>query len=225
LFAVSVTAAAAAWGLVSLVPGKTESERGPGARATLSLEAEAAHRPAVATLPDGTSVTEKREPRPFTITGSTARELIRDMEARCPSVAGRSQTCWAATSWKVTWDVRKAKADGLCSVSAASAQVAIVQSLPIWEAAETAPRSLRRSWKRMLARLEAHEEKHAVNGRNAAEAIAARIRGLEPVEECEDLDHAATRIGYRTISEFRAKDVELDRVTRLGSTEVPTLED
>ena len=182
----------------------------------------AVERPGSNRLSAGASVTQAREVRTYVVSGSTPGDLMTEMEAKCPPmVAG--EKCWATTSWNVTWTYRWQSAGGTCRITEAAAHVAIVQTYPEWWDPSAGSPRLRDSWEGMLSGLHTHEDGHAENGVRAAEEIASRIRKLAPKEDCEDFDHAATRLGYEIAATYRAKDREFDSATNHGATQIPKL--
>ena len=89
----------------------------------------------------------------YNVTGSTAKELKRNMKQKGPN------GYWAYARWYINWS-------GNCQVDAT-----IHYTMPRWQNKTSAPKSLQDSWDKMIAILKTHEEVHGSHGIKAANAI------------------------------------------------------
>lgn len=91
----------------------------------------------------------------YNITGSTAKELKKNMKLKGPN------GYWAYARWYVNWS-------GNCQVD-----VTINYTMPRWQNRTSVPKKLQNSWDKMIANLKIHEEVHGSHGIKAANAIVA----------------------------------------------------
>lgn len=100
----------------------------------------------------------------YTVSGTTPRELRRDMGRKGP------KGFWAYTRWRVRWSRD-------CKVS-----LQVTYTFPQLERREALPLPLRRKWDAMLRRLAQHEEQHAAHGLAAAREVeAARCKDARAI--------------------------------------------
>lgn len=161
----------------------------------------------------------------YDIRGNTARQLQRAMDRRGPVDRNDGSRQWAQVNWYVNWKYRyKSDAKG-CRITSVDTSVAVKYTMPRWRNIAAGGATLRRSWRRTMAALRKHEDRHAGHGIAAARDIDAAIARMKPRKTCKALGRAANVLGKRIVKRYNSRDVAYDKSTRHGATEIPALRD
>ncbi len=121
----------------------------------------------------------------YNIQGTTAGQLKAQMKRKGP------QGHWAYSKWWVSWS------------SGCRVTVKLTYTFPKWTNSHKAPKSLRKSWKRMIKRLWIHERGHGQHGINAGRKIKK----------------SGCRNPKKIIDKWAAQDKIYDRRTGHGRTQ------
>ncbi len=155
----------------------------------------------------------------YAITGNTARELRSQMSRKGPSDRITGERYDANTDWFVRWSYRYASKNNQCAITSVSSTVDIVFTMPQWQSAKTAGRSLRNEWQQYIRALQLHEDGHKNNGIAASKDIIRTLRTLPAYSSCQMLEAAANTTAHKTVKRYNQKDIEYDDVTRHGYTQ------
>ena len=154
---------------------------------------------------------------PYTIRGSSAAELRKQMDALGPTDAhGRYD---AYTRWYVRWKYPYERTPNACGLGKVTVTVDVTYTLPEWTPPPDASADLVSRWNRYLRALRSHESGHHRHGAEAGRAVLEKLRRLEAQRRCEDADRRANLLGERVLETYRAKDQSYDKTTRHGATE------
>ncbi len=161
----------------------------------------------------------------YDIKGKTARQLQRAMDRRGPVDRNDGSRQWAQVNWYVNWKYRyRSDAKG-CRITSVDTTVSVKYRMPRWRNIAAGSTNLQRSWRRTMAALRKHEDRHARHGISAARDIDAAIARMKPRRSCDELARAANALGKRIVRRYNRRDVDYDRRTRHGATEIPALRD
>ena len=156
----------------------------------------------------------------YLIGGRNRREMEDSMKARGPA------KFHAETTWHVDWASAVIIEPGGVRLRGFDVFVQIRHTLPRWDRPPVVGAATVRAWERYIARLTAHERGHARFGLDAAaemlrdlSAAAASRAWAEPTAEAlaDRLDAHCGRI----LENYRAKEVDYDRVTDHGRKPPP----
>jgi predicted secreted Zn-dependent protease len=148
----------------------------------------------------------------YDVSGTTAEEIRRAMNARRPTDTNDGQPVDALTSWSLTWGVT-AGPNG-CDLSQARIMFRAKVILPRLSDPASVPAPLRDRWQAFVAGLERHEAYHV---RHAWENRSEVLRAIR-ASSCATWNQAAEAAIRRIAQEQRDYDVR----TRHGATEVPS---
>lgn len=151
--------------------------------------------------------------------GGESAEDVRHMMNRRGVRWKDGKTYDAVTRWHVRWTYRYERTDGRCRISEVTTYVDVVIRLPLWNAGDECPQSLRNQWDSYFSALHRHELGHRRFGIDAAEEIEEAISRLNPELDCADLETAANELGKRILERYRREEVAYDRSTRHGYTQ------
>jgi predicted secreted Zn-dependent protease len=127
------------------------------------------------------------------------------------------------TRWDIKWKVQPVQHGITCTIEAVSIIVGIAQTLPRWRGQDRGSTSLKARWADFVESLQRHEEVHKQHGVQAGKDIEAKLRALEPVSNCEDLESRADQAAQAVVSKYQTLDATYDRETAYGRNEGATL--
>lgn len=168
-------------------------------------------------------VRTSRTIKQYAIKGTSSDELRAQMSTLGPVDTNDKTKNWALTKWYVRWNYRYSGGTGSCGIASVSTGLSIAYTLPNWENRSQAPESLQGSWDRMMAALKKHEDQHARHGIDAAKEIDAAISNMKARSTCDELGNAANAAAAAIVKKHAQRDVEYDRATNHGRTEIPRL--
>lgn len=162
-----------------------------------------------------------REPSPFAgipnlelayydVSGRTAEEIRRSLDARQPRDPNDGMPVAALSSWSMHWSWR-ARRGGGCDLSKPTIDFRARTLLPRLVSERDLTPELRARWRAFLAAVHAHEARHVRYAYEHRRDVAAAIRA----SDCASAE-AAAATAVRTIAQ---RDVDYDRATRHGVTE------
>jgi predicted secreted Zn-dependent protease len=123
----------------------------------------------------------------------------------------------AYTTWNVKWSFRWFEnPNGSCKITTVTTELS--GSIKLQKLiGETA--SQREQFDEYLSALRIHELGHYNIGKDAATAIDSKILALPELPDCKDLEAAANDIGYRTLNEYKEKEIQYDTTTVYGRSQ------
>jgi predicted secreted Zn-dependent protease len=146
----------------------------------------------------------------YDVSGRTADEIRRSLEARQPRDPNDGARVAALSSWSMRWGWR-AKPGGGCDLSAPSVDFRAQTLLPRLVSERDLDADLRARWRAFLAAVHAHEARHVRYAYEHRRDVAAAIQA----SDCTSAQAAATA-AVRAIAQ---RDVDYDKATRHGTTE------
>lgn len=169
----------------------------------------------VGPLPSG--VTVDANVAYYDITAATLVELRRGMQQHGPRWEGRA---WSATTQShFRWTYQYERRGVHCELRRVRVQVRTIVTFPRWNPTAPPDSATLEWWHQLNAGLMEHERGHALLSVKTAGEIASAFERLSH-PQCDALGELANRTGRDLISREREKQVEYDRTTRHGGTQI-----
>jgi len=128
------------------------------------------------------------------------------------------------TVWAARWTFDTAsQADGRCGLEHVKVELEVLMTLPEWHPKRHADPRLEQAWPGYLASLTGHEMGHRANGVKAAFAVRDALAAMAPMEDCQALTTAADSSANAAFGSYMNADVEFDRQTNHGATQIMRL--
>lgn len=156
--------------------------------------------------------------RYYSVAGSTVQHLRSQIAHLSPVTQGGRQYD-ANTDWYVRWAYRYARTATGCSMRHVTTHVDITFTLPKWQNASGASRSLMNQWHHYSAALQLHENGHKDHGIAAGQEVLNTLSRLPAYSSCQALEAAANSAARQVIQHYNQKDIEYDHDTGHGFTQ------
>ena len=114
---------------------------------------------------------------PYTVTGSTDRELLASLRAHGPR-SDDGEWFFGLTETEMDLTYRLADLEAGCAVTDVRLGLEVAVSLPEWSAQADAGRTLVRDWRRFHRALSRHEATHREIAEDGAETLFRHLEGL-----------------------------------------------
>lgn len=168
-------------------------------------------------LGNGVSAAEAPTFSYYSVTGNTAREIYRQMEANGPQdEEGRRRH--GTAEWRVEWSFGLDRSGTTCTLTEVDVSLRGTITLPQWTPGPKAARSLSDTWARYIEVLRRHEDNHYDHGRRAAAEIRIMADALPP-GECAALGRSFNNKAIRIIEKYKQMDRLYDERTQHGVKE------
>lgn len=153
----------------------------------------------------------------YDVTAATLFELRRGMAQLGPRWEGRTWSATAHSEFRWTYDYDRVGIT--CSLRRVRVQVRTVVTFPRWNPSADPDSATVEWWYQLNAGLMEHERGHALLSVNTAGEI---VRALELVShpQCDAAGQLANATGQRIITVERRHQVDYDRTTRHGATQI-----
>jgi predicted secreted Zn-dependent protease len=190
---------------------------------TLGLQAAAAVAGDASTA-DAIPVTLSEKLLRYEIKGDTSHELFDQMTKVGPLDEKSAKRFQGLTVWAARWTFDTAsQADGRCGLDHVKVELEVLMTLPEWHPKRHADPRLEQAWPGYLASLTGHEMGHRANGVKAAFAVRDALAAMAPMEDCQTLATAADSSANAAFGSYKNADVEYDRQTNHGATQIMRL--
>jgi predicted secreted Zn-dependent protease len=153
----------------------------------------------------------------YDVSAATLGELRRNMVVLGPRAEGRPWTAVTQTTFR--WLYQYDRAITGCSLKEVKVQLRTNITFPRWNPTAEPDSAVLEWWQQMNAGLMEHERGHAMISVKAAGEIRRELEGLG-AGSCEVLGQLASVRANRHISAQRQEQVEYDRNTRHGATQI-----
>jgi predicted secreted Zn-dependent protease len=153
----------------------------------------------------------------YDMPAETVGELRRAMVMRGPMSGGRG---WSAvTQSTYRWTFESERSPSRCAVRQPRVQLKVAMTFPRWSpTGEPDPETVL-WWERFQTGLMEHERGHALISVRWADEIVRELSGLTS-STCDSLGILAGARGSALVSRSRAQQVEYDRATNHGATQI-----
>lgn len=183
----------------------------PGARPVTS--AASSQEPTAKPLPVRQEAPEvHRQNLFYNIGGYTFMDIRREINRRSPKrINNKLAIAWCG--WQVKWHIHTREKNNHCEIASVDTKVAVSLTMPRWVNYASAGVGMKEAWDLYAGTVLAHEETHAGHGITAAHDIQRRLLDLGGGASCKSVKEEGELLAGRIVKEYRAKDVELDRVS------------
>lgn len=161
-------------------------------------------------LPNIDEIGTRVDLRFYEVTGRNSRDLERSLATTGPPAFE------AVTDYFVEPSFAYQETDTGCELSSLDVLVDIVITYPRWVDRERAPRRLQRHWEIRMARLEIHENGHAVLAFMGAVDVYNAMIIHSSAPTCEMLRSRLDASFNEAFSQMRSEQLRYDRVTEHG---------
>ena len=153
----------------------------------------------------------------YDVSAASLLELRRGMAALGPRAEGRSWSAVTQTNFRWTYQFERA---GLqCELRRVRVQLRTLITFPRWNATAEPDSALLDWWHQLNAGLMEHERGHAMISVQSAREIIKELEGMEG-PGCDNVSARANAAGNRLIRISQAQQVDYDRTTRHGATQI-----
>ncbi|MBD9469348.1 DUF922 domain-containing protein [Pseudoxanthomonas sp. PXM01] len=153
----------------------------------------------------------------YLVSGSTARQIHRELEAKGPrDEEGRRYHGLA--EWQVDWSYGLTQSGGDCVLTDVQVDLQGKITLPAWTPGVKASRGLVNEWARYIEALRRHEHGHYAHGMRAAEEIRA-LPGSLASSDCAAMGRSFNSKAMRILDKYRLMDRMYDERTEHGARE------
>jgi len=141
---------------------------------------------------------------------SVSKAITRD------TTVGKGKGFHGYTEWLVNWKFKWRYDDDSCWITDVTVDLTGTITLPELHTDDPAAQV---RFDRYLEALQAHEENHLANGREAAEEIDEAIADMDARESCDELEADANALGHEIVRAANRRDKDYDKRTGHGRTE------
>jgi predicted secreted Zn-dependent protease len=160
----------------------------------------------------------------YEVKGDTSHELFDHMKKVGPLDEKSAKRYQGLTVWAARWTFDTARqADGRCGLEHVKVELEVLMTLPEWHPKRHADPRLEQAWPGYLASLTGHEMGHRANGVKAAFAVRDALAAMASMEDCQALAMAADSSANAAFGSYMGADVEYDRETNHGATQIMQL--
>jgi predicted secreted Zn-dependent protease len=153
----------------------------------------------------------------YEISGSTAEQLLDEMQRKGPSEPGDEERFYATTTSQSSFRYETIKKGSNCSLNSVGVKTDIVVRLPRWSG-ENDSSELAKAWRAFMKKLLEHEYGHVSISRTGSERMYFSLKAL-PSAECSTLKEAAQKTVARISDQLQEDNHEYDRATGHGRSQ------
>ncbi len=129
------------------------------------------------------------------------------------------QGFWGMANWQVSYKYVTKQRATHCTVESVTTQISGTIWMPKWADVSAAPPSHQKWWADAMLGLKHHEDGHIQHGRQLSDALRNQLQVLQ-FASCSEVPAAADQHFNRLLEIYRKKDVEYDRATNHGMTQL-----
>ena len=155
----------------------------------------------------------------YDIKGSTKQELRDQLRKVGPHRGGETV---AYTEHNGSFNYQTG-GTGACGVVSYQVTMAIVYHMPRWQQATNSSSPLAQEWNKFVQALQIHEDGHAQNARDTAQAMDKAIADVPAFSDCRRTKSAVVAAAQKAISQCDRLDTDYDQKTMHGIKQGATL--
>ncbi len=148
----------------------------------------------------------------YDIRGSTKQELRDQLRRAGPHRGGETV---AYTERNISYNYQTG-GTAACSVVSYQVTMAIIYHMPRWQQATDSSAPLAQEWNKFVQALQIHEDGHAQNARDTAQAVDKAIADVSAFSDCRRTKAAVVAAAQKAISQCDRLDTEYDQKTMHG---------
>jgi predicted secreted Zn-dependent protease len=152
----------------------------------------------------------------YTANAEPSVSLLKILDKATP-IREQGHTYHGYTKWHIKWHFWwYENSDGTCRITKVNTELSGLITLPELVGATSEQQS---RFDKYVSALNVHELGHYDIGKRAAMTIDEKIQALSEMSSCKLLESAANGIGYQTLDEYKAIEVDYDTSTGHGKTQ------
>jgi predicted secreted Zn-dependent protease len=148
----------------------------------------------------------------FSIGGSTASDLDREMSRRGPLSRTSGRRHPGATQIKFNGSATFIGKDGRCHVGGAKVSLSTKLVLPRWSNRRKATKEMALLWDTLASDIKRHEERHAEIARTHARQLETTILALPTTRDCATLKARVNRVSQEALIAHDKDQQRFDRI-------------
>ncbi len=156
----------------------------------------------------------------YDIEGSTAKELLDEINRKGPKRQFGPGSALGQTEWGISWYVQTETLTDACAMMSADISVELTYMMPRWNGSPRANGKLRKTWEAFLDSLWVHERGHGEIARRGATAIGEQMIVAPSAASCGELQESLNAIGKQIITDvIKPAQKQYDKLTKDGQTQ------
>ncbi len=146
----------------------------------------------------------------YAVRGQTAKEIWRDIGRKGPHRRHRGLYAQALSEIRYGWSVTNRRRPGSCRVEKAKIDVRIVITLPRWTGEKRGEPRLKKAWKRYLAKVRRHEDRHRTIALETAATVDREFKKAPQYRTCNALKFYLDKTANRILARERRRQDRFD---------------
>lgn len=212
---------------LTLAPAETNPTATSEAAATLTKVIPTEVSPTQPAEPTPTSESENsdvaltREEKYYQISGTTPKELRKQLDKYGPIEKETGKKFDARTDWTIEWHYYYNESGSECKIDTNRVDVTLTLAFtyPEWKYPADASSSLVDKWNTYMKNLVLHEEGHASIASEGAQTIYNTIIAMPASATCAALEKATNAAAQEQIDEIKRLEKQYDKETEHGRTQ------
>lgn len=148
----------------------------------------------------------------FTINGTTAADLDRELSRRGPKSSSTNSRHPGATQMKFSGTIKyRTLKNGRCKVDSAHIKLHTKLILPRWTNRKRAERHVAMIWDTLSRDIKRHEERHAEIARQYARKLEKSLLALYPRRNCDEMEQVANSESDKILARHDSAQNSFDR--------------
>jgi predicted secreted Zn-dependent protease len=164
------------------------------------------------TLPASSETVISKSITYFSIGGSTASDLDREMSRRGPVSQTTGRRHPGATKIKFNGSATFIGKDGRCHIGGAKVSLSTKLVLPRWSNRRKATKEMALLWDTLASDIKRHEERHAEIARTHAKQLEKTILALPTARDCPTLKDKVNRVSQEAMIAHEKDQQRFDRI-------------
>ncbi len=153
----------------------------------------------------------------YDVRGSTAEELLTEMQRKGPPAEAGSERFYATTTSQSSFRYETLKRGNVCSLTSVGVKTDIVVRMPRWSG-ENTNTDLGRQWRAFIKKLIEHEYGHVTISRTGSEEMYLALKALPPAD-CNTLKDAAEKTVAKISDRLQKENNQYDHITGHGRSQ------
>jgi predicted secreted Zn-dependent protease len=170
---------------------------------------------------ENSDVATTREEKYYQISGTTPKELRKQLDKYGPIEKETGKKFDARTDWTIEWHYYYNESSNECKIDTSRVDVTLKLTFtyPEWKYPPDASSSLVDKWNTYMKNLILHEEGHASIASEGAQVIYDTIVAMPTSTTCAALEKATNATAQEQIDEIKRQEKQYDKETEHGRTQ------
>lgn len=147
----------------------------------------------------------------YAVRGQTVREIWHDIGRKGPHQRHRGLYAQALSEIRYGWSVTYQRRSGECRVDDAKIDVSVLITLPKWAGEKRGNARLKKAWRRYIAKVRRHEEKHKTIALETAAVVDREFKKAPQYRTCNALKFYLEKTTERILARERRRQDRFDK--------------